>query len=496
MLKTSPPIPLNQANLLRLSASIPSPVYDRERLVQRIVHIGVGGFHRAHQAVYLDDLLSSHIEIDWGICGVCLLPQDEKMYRAMKLQDCLYTVVEQSASGSRARIVGSITDILFAPENPQAVIEKMASPECQIVSLTITEGGYYVDEGSGGFDAQHPDILHDLANPEDPKCSFGYLAAALESRRRRGLAPFTLMSCDNMQSNGDVFKGTFLAFATLYKPALAAWLAEKGAFPNSMVDRITPVTTDQHRDLLKADLGIEDRWPVATEPFRQWVIEDHFCSGRPPWEKAGAQITWDVLPYEKMKIRLLNASHQALCYIGMLVGHRTVDQAIGDPRIRRLVAKMMEEEAAPTLPEIPGIDLGAYQREVIERFANPAIGDQLARIGTDGSARIPKFVLPIIADQLANGGPVRMCAFTVAAWFRFLRGADDNEERLPIDDHLSARLCPLAEAAGPDPASLLSATEIFGNSLANSPDFAGEVGRALRSFHENGAESTLEHYAS
>ncbi len=485
-------IQLNAANLHHLAGSMKTPQYDRTKLTQSLVHIGVGGFHRAHQAVYLDDLLGQG-GTDWSLCGVCLLPRDKKMYETMKKQDCLYTVVEQSSEGNTLRIIGSMTNILFAPDDPQAVIEKMVSPECKIVSMTITEGGYYINAGTGEFDAQNPDIQHDLANPDNPKCVFGFLAAALDTRRQNGQMPFTLQSCDNIQSNGDVLKEMFMAFVNLRDPELAQWLTEHGKFPNSMVDRITPATTDEHRALVKESFGIEDGWPVVTEPFKQWVIEDHFCAGRPAWEQVGAQMTDDVLPYEKMKIRLLNATHQALCYIGMLVGHEFAHHTMEDVRIKTLVKRMMDEEAAPTLSEVPGVNLEEYKDTLIERYANPAIRDQLSRIGTEGSARIPKFVLPIVRDQLAQNGPITMCAFTVAAWFRYLTGVDDQGNKLPIIEPMEAKVCPLAKEGGADPRAMLAIHELFGN-LAQSERFVEEVGRALRSFYDKGAAATLEEY--
>jgi len=487
-------IHLNGAHLHRFSAPIQTPHYDRTNLPHSIVHIGVGGFHRAHQAVYLDDLLHLPGVAGWSICGVCLLPRDQKMYATMKQQDCLYTVVEQSHTGNNARVIGSITNILFAPDNPQAVIEKMALPECRIVSLTITEGGYYVNSATGEFDANHPDILYELAHPDQPKCVFGFLATALDQRRKHGILPFTVMSCDNIQSNGDVLKNMFLAFAHLRDPELGRWLAEQGAFPNSMVDRITPVTTDEHRAMVQKRFGIDDGWPVVTEPFKQWVIEDHFCNGRPAWETVGAQMTQDVLPYEKMKIRLLNASHQALCYIGMLLGYQYVHQTMEDPRIRTLIETMMDEEATPTLSEVPGVNLQEYKRTLIERFANPAINDQLARIGSLGSASLPKFIFPILMDQLACQGKITRCAFTIAAWFRYLTGFDDQGTKMPFSDPMAEKICPLAKNGGSDPTALLSLHELFGDDLPRSQAFVDEVSRALRSFYEKGALATLENY--
>jgi mannitol 2-dehydrogenase len=485
-------IKLCEKNLGSLSPNVRAPAYNRQELGQQILHVGVGGFHRAHQAVYADDLFHLESKSPWGFCGVGLLKQDARIGEVLASQDYLYTVVEQSSEGNTARIIGSILNFLHGPSDPEKVLERMASDECRIVSLTITEGGYYVHQGTGEFDAQNPDIQHDLAHPSQPSCSFGYLAEALDRRRKRGLAPFTIMSCDNLQSNGDVMRKMFLAFAELRDPALRNWLEQNGAFPNSMVDRITPATTDVHRSLVQKEFGIEDGWPVVTEPFKQWVIEDHFPLGRPQWERVGAQMTSDVLPYEKMKIRLLNASHQALCYIGMLLGHQFAHETMEDARIRRLVETTMNVEVTPLLPEVPGVDLSEYKATLIKRFSNPTIGDQLSRIGTEGSARIPKFVLPSIAEQLERGGPIKFLSFTVAAWFRYLSGKDDQGKEMPIIDPMADKL--RSVAAFKDPQKFLAMRELFSEELANSERFVKEVNEAFQSFYQNGAKATLERW--
>jgi mannitol 2-dehydrogenase len=485
---------LSDANLKRLGPTVRVPAYDRGKVSASVVHIGVGGFHRAHQAVYTDDLLQFESESEWGLCGVGLLKHDARMRDVLLSQDCLYTMVERSSQGDNARVIGSLVDFLYAPADPQRVIERMSSPSCRIVSLTITEGGYYVHQGTGEFDEKHPDIQHDLAHPSEPICSFGYLAEALNRRRTRGIPPFTVMSCDNMQSNGDVIKKMLLAFTELRDPALSRWLSENSAFPNSMVDRITPATTDEHRALVRDRFDIDDGWPVVTEPFKQWVIEDQFPIGRPPWERVGAQMTSDVLPYEKMKIRLLNASHQAMCYIGMLLGYKYADEAMADPQIRKLVETMMEIEVTPLLPVVPGVDLTEYKRTLIERFANPAIRDQLSRIGTEGSARIPKFVLPSIIEQLERGGPIKILSFTVASWFRYLTGVDDQGNEMPLIDPLGNKLRERARTGGKDPQSLLAVGEVFSAALAKSQVFVDQVGEALRSLYEEGARVTLARY--
>jgi mannitol 2-dehydrogenase len=483
---------LNAANLKLLDPKIQVPKYDRQKVDQSIMHVGVGGFHRAHQALYTDDLLGQGGDSHWGYCGVGLLKHDARIRDVMLAQDCLYTLVERSLEGDKARIIGSIVNFLFGPNDPQKVIEQMAAPQTRIVSLTITEGGYYIDQSTGELDEKNPDIQYDLAHPHEPRCSFGYLLEALDRRRARGLAPFTLMSCDNIQSNGEVARKMLTAFAELRDPVFRNWLTANCVFPNSMVDRITPATTDEHRTLVKEKFNIDDGWPVMTETFKQWVIEDHFVQGRPAWELVGAQMTTDVLPYEKMKLRLLNASHQALCYIGMLLGYELVHETMGDRDIKKLVEKLMDDEVTPLLSAVPGVDLTDYKKTLIERFANPAIRDQLSRIGIYGSSGIPKFVLPSIEEQLQRGGPIKQLSFTVAAWFRFLNGLDESGKEMPMLDPLAQTLRERAKAAGRDARQLLAMREVFSEELANSPAFIKQVTETLNSFYEKGARSTLE----
>jgi len=483
---------LNQAKLAQLPATVTGPAYARDTLVPSIVHIGVGGFYRAHQAVYLDDLLALPGHAQWGYCGVGLLPSDAAMRDAMQSQDGLYTVVERSAAGDVARVIGCVGEYLYAPDDPAAVLEKLAAPSTLIVSLTITEGGYYVNQGTGEFDAAHPDIVYELAHPQAPRCSFGYLLAALSLRRQRGLPPFTILSCDNLQHNGDVTRTMLLAFAALSDADLAQWLATHCSFPNSMVDRITPATTDEHRALVRDSFGIIDAWPVVCEPFRQWVIEDAFPHGRPAWELVGAQMTHDVLPYEKMKLRLLNASHQALCYIGMLLGYTYAHEAMNDTGIRALVRRMMDDEVTPLLDTVEGVDLEQYKATLIERFSNPAVRDQLARIGTEGSARIPKFVLPSVREALAQGRAIKLLGFTVACWFRYLEGHDEQGNALALNDPYAERLRALSLQGGADATPLLSLHELFGE-LGESPVFVEAVTQALASLYGQGARTALEH---
>ncbi|MGA7391593.1 MAG: mannitol dehydrogenase family protein [Terrimicrobiaceae bacterium] len=481
---------LNTANLSKLDPKIQVPQYDRQKVGQAMMHVGVGGFHRAHQALYTDDLLNQGEDSQWGFCGVGLLKHDARIRDVMQSQDCLYTLVERSLAGDTARVIGSIVNFSFAPDDSQKVIEQMASPATRILSLTITEGGYYISS-TGELDAQHPDLQRDLANPHEPSCAFGYILEALDRRRIRGLAPFTVMSCDNIQSNGEVAKKMLMAFAELRDPQLKNWMAENCLFPNSMVDRITPATTDEHRSLVKDKFGIDDGWPVMTESFKQWVIEDHFVQGRPKWELVGAQMTSDVLPYEKMKLRLLNASHQALCYIGMLLGYQLVHETMEDSDIRKLVEKMMDDEVTPILSEVSGVDLTEYKKTLIERFANPAIRDQLSRIGIYGSSGIPKFVLPTVEEQLKRGGPIKLLSFTVASWFRYLDGLDESGKEMPMLDPMAPKLRERAKAAGKDARQLLGMREVFSEELANASAFANQVSDTLDSFYAEGARATL-----
>lgn len=487
---SNPMTQLSASTVNRLHPDVQVPTYDRSLLKQGIVHIGVGGFHRAHQAVYLDDLLHQPGSEEFGICGIGLLPQDSHMGDVLRAQDYLYTHITRSEAGDQARVIGSIINFLHAPQDPAAVIERMASPETKIVSLTITESGYCENKATGELDGNHPTIVHDLQYPDQPQGAYGYLAAALQQRKLRDQPPFTIMSCDNLLNNGAVCRRMMLSFLERRDPGLAEWVAHTAAFPNSMVDRITPATTDEHRLLVRQSFGIQDAWPVVSEPFKQWVIEDNFTQGRPAWETVGAQLVHDVEPYEKMKIRLLNGSHQVMCYIGMLLGYRYAPQAMKDEQIRTLIEQFMDREVTDLLPPVPGIDLEEYKQTLRERFANPAINDQLGRIGTDGSARVAEFVVPTIADQLSLGGPIQIGAFTVAAWIRYLNGRDDRNEELPFADSMGEMLRETARRSGADASAILSIQELFGK--VSDSRFTDEVNRTLRSFYEQGARATLQ----
>ncbi|GAA1866543.1 mannitol dehydrogenase family protein [Myceligenerans crystallogenes] len=467
--------------------------YDRTGITPGIVHIGVGGFHRAHQALVIDDLLRAGGHRDWGICGVGLLPGDARMRDALAAQDHLYTLVTKHPDGSlEHRTVGSIVDYLLAPDDPGAVLERLADPATRIVSLTITEGGYNFDQVTGEFDVSLPAVAADAAPGAVPATVFGYVVEALARRRARGIPPFTVMSCDNVQGNGDRARIVFAAFAQLRDPELARWIREEVAFPNSMVDRITPVTTDADRALVRERLGVEDRWPVVAEPFFQWVLEDDFPLGRPDWAGAGVQLVADVEPYELMKLRLLNASHQAMAYFGYLAGHRYAHEATRDPAIAALLRGYMEQEATPTLPPVPGIDLDEYRDTLIERFGNPEVRDTLARLCAESSDRIPKWLVPVIRERLGDGGDVRLSAAVVASWARYAEGTDENGGPIEVVDRLADVLVPRARSQRTDPLAFLRDPALFGD-LADDPRFTGPYLDALTRLHEDGAAATLRH---
>jgi mannitol 2-dehydrogenase len=482
---------LEAATLTSMPPSVVTPSYDRGRVRTGIVHLGVGGFHRSHQAMYLDRLLGQGTAFDWGICGVGVLPSDARMRDVLAAQDCLWTLLVRHPDGSLdARVIGSMVEYLLAPDDPEAVVEKMADPAVRIVSLTVTEGGYNIT-ADGAFDAGAPAIVADLREPAVPRTSFGLVTEALRRRRERGIAPFTVMSCDNVPGNGDVARHSFAAFARLRNAELGEWVAAEVAFPNSMVDRITPATTDADRAELARRFGVEDAWPVVCEPFTQWVLEDSFGAGRPPLEEAGVQLVGDVGPYELMKLRLLNAGHQVLGHLGRLAGHVYVHEACQDPLFRRLLRGYLQDEGTPTLQPVPGIDLHRYRSEVVSRFASPAVRDTLDRICTDASDRIPKFLLPVLRANLASGGEIRRSVAVLAGWAHSLIGTDDAGRPVDVVDARRDALLAAARRQDDDPLAFVRDRDVFGD-LAEDPRFAGEYRAALQSVRTRGARATVE----
>jgi mannitol 2-dehydrogenase len=472
--------------------AVPRPAYDRSRVTTGVVHFGVGGFHRAHQAMYHDRLMNKGKALDWGICGVGVMPADRRMKEALDAQNGLYTLVVKHADGTyEPRVIGAITEYLFAPDDPEAVIEKLADPVTRIVSLTVTEGGYNVHPVTGEFDADNPAVRADLAGDAPPATTFGLVTEALVRRRDRGVPPFTIMSCDNIQGNGHVAARMFTAYARLRDAALGDWVAAEVAFPNSMVDRITPVTTDEDRAEVTERFGVADGWPVVCEPFTQWVLEDSFPLGRPAVEQVGVQVVADVEPYELMKLRLLNASHQALCYFGYLSGYRLVHDVTQDQLFADFLLAYMDREATPTLAPVPGVDLTAYKHQLIERFSNEAVRDTVARLCAESSDRIPKWLLPVIRENLAAGRDVQLAAAVVASWARYAEGVDEQGETITVVDRLADSLTAIARTQRDDPLAFVANRELFGD-LVDEPGFTEPYRATLESLHTRGARATLE----
>ncbi|RBY90840.1 mannitol dehydrogenase family protein [Blastococcus sp. TF02A-26] len=482
---------LSSSTLSSLGPSVWTPRYDRTAVRAGIVHLGVGGFHRSHQALYVERLLEAG-QTESGICGVGVLRGDRRMAEVMAAQDCLYTLVVKHPDGFLdARVVGSIVEYLLAPDDPEAVVERMAAETTRIVSLTVTEGGYNVSAATGEFVADTPAIRADLRPGAQPATSFGLVIEALARRRARGLPPFAVVSCDNIPHNGDLARRSFAAFAALRDPELGEWVAAEVPFPNSMVDRITPVTTDEDRAELAHRFGVEDAWPVVCEPWTQWVLEDAFPAGRPPLEDVGVQLVPDVAPYELMKLRLLNAGHQVLAHLGRLAGLQYVHEASQDPLFREFLRGYLDEEATPTLAPVPGIDLRRYKAELVGRFANPQVRDTLDRIRENASDRIPQFLLPVIRANLARGGDVRRAATVLAAWARTAEGADDAGLPLALSDPRAEALGARADTQGADPLAFLADRDVFGD-LADDERFAAVYTDALTSLRERGARATVQ----
>jgi mannitol 2-dehydrogenase len=484
-------IPLNAAALGNLPSGVAGPAYDRARLTAGILHVGVGNFHRAHMQVYLDRLFATGRDHDFAIRGSGVRPADAAMRERLAAQDCLTTVVELDPSGLSARVIGSMID--FVPVEPEAVVTAMDDPAIRIVSMTVTEGGYYVDAKTDGFASAHPDIQADAMAPEAPKTVFGMILAALRRRRAAGMPPFTVLSCDNLPENGHVTKRTVTGLARLQEPALADWVAANVAFPNSMVDCITPATSDRERRMVAERFGLIDAVPVACEPFRQWVLEDNFPQGRPALELVGAEFVTNVAQYELMKLRILNGGHAAIAYPGALLGHHFVHDAMADSRISSWLDALTRREIQPTLSPIPGVSYDAYRELIAERFSNPEVGDTIPRLCHDGSNRQPKFILPTARQALAEGRPFHGLALEVALWCRYCAGSNEAGNVIPPNDENAADLKARALAARKEPEAFLSNALVFGD-LGHDPRFAETFGRQLRSLWERGVEATLTDY--
>jgi len=490
------PIQLNQENLEAIGSRIPVPNYDHSADKAGIVHIGVGGFHRSHLAFYVNELRkgsaasalkNGNAASAWNICGIGLREADKKIGDVLKKQDHLYTLMVKHPDGKiEPEVIGSIVDFKLGTTDPNAVIACMANADCKIVSLTITEGGYNFNPTTGEFNFGNLDIQHELENPNDPKTVYGFLTAALKRRRDEGLPAFTVLSCDNIEHNGDMARKMLLTFAERQDAHLATWIAREVSFPNSMVDRITPVTTAADIETLAQNFGIQDAWPVTCEPFIQWVVEDKFSNGRPDFEKVGVQFVPDVGPYEKMKLRLLNAGHSVLGLLGAIHGHPTINACVEDELFANYLRAFLDEEATPVLGDIEGINLSDYKDSLLERFANPNIKDSVSRICSESSAKLPKFLIPTVHENLAAGGSIKFATLIIAAWCYYSdKQVDQNGEPLEIIDALKDELHTIAKETSNDPLAFVKQESLFGE-LAENERFTNCYTAMLKQLYSTG----------
>lgn len=485
-------IKLNHSTLELLPLNVAVPSYDTKALRPGIVHIGVGNFHRAHQAIYLDRLFNLGLDHDWGLLGAGVMPSDIGMREKLQTQDWLTTVVDLDERGLTARVCAAM--IGFVDTQPSCLVEALIQPEIRIVSLTITEGGYFVDEKTGGVCLNHPDIQHDIEHPDTPRTVFGIMAASLDKRRTAGLEPFTIMSCDNVPNNGRITQQVLVGLAYAIEPALGEWIKEMVAFPSSMVDCITPATSQQERVKLQDIFGIDDAAPVFCEPFRQWVLEDNFPQGRPALEKVGVEFVEDVAPYELMKLRILNGGHAAIAFPAALMGFNYVHDAMNELSISAYLEKIIVDEVMPTLPPVPGIDFDDYFKLVVQRFSNPEVGDTISRLCRDSSSRLPKFILPIITANLESN---RLCpglAMVVASWCFFCAAAvDGGSGNITLVDRHSEMLKHQALLAQNDPIAFLKIERIFGP-LGSNASFVLQFSQALKVISQDGINIAIENY--
>jgi len=487
------PVKLSNTTLNDLPDGVERPRYDRNRLAPGVVHIGLGNFHRAHQAWYLHRLMQEGRALDWAILGAGVRPYDAAMREKLIAQDCLTTLIELAPDGRSAEVTGAMIDYLPIEEGNGALIRAMADPRIRIVGLTVTEGGYYIDPATGGLDTRHPDIVHDAAHPEAPRTAFGAIVAALRLRRKAGDDPFSGLSCDNLRGNGGILRQTVVGLARLSDPALADWIEAKGAFPNSMVDSIVPATGPDEMALVR-ELGIDDAAPVTHENFRQWVIEDTFCAGRPDWDRVGATFTSDVHGYEMMKIRILNAGHQVLANAGELLSLSTIADCMAHPGIAAMFRKVQVEEILPRVDPVPGTTPADYLALIERRFANPAIKDTTRRVAFDGSSRHTGFLMPVIREALAAGGKVDGLALVEALWARMCEGHREDGSSIEPNDPNWTQLTSAARAARERPRAWLEQAGLYGRLVSATP-FAEAFEDWLSLIWRDGTAAALAVYA-
>lgn len=492
-LQRSIAVPLSNATLQLHSNHVVVPNYDRAALRPSIVHIGMGNFHRAHQAVYFDDLARRDITQRWGITGVNLRRGETS--ESLREQDCLYTVVERSRERDTARVVGSICRAEYAGENQSGVLAALTDEQTRVVTLTITGGAYCLDPRTGAFDLNRTDVRTDLSLPNHYSTTWGYLAEALDRRRRAGIAPFTVMSCDNVPDNGHAARTALVSFAGLRNSSLGRWIERHVAFPSTMVDRITPKATGAEQEFVAQHFGIADRRPVFAEPFRQWVIEDTFCNDRPPLEEVGVEFVADVAGHKLVKTRLLNGMHSAIAYLAVLAGFERVDEAMCDPIFGRYVEQLMYDEVAPVLPPINGIDVMDYCATTLDRLRNPRVSDRPSRLAARGSVKMPAYLLPSLHDAIATDRPHTLLMLAVAGWARYLRGKDLAGRDIHIEDPQAKLLHTLATLGMNYPDPLLRNYDVFGE-LRLVPGFVVRLGGMMDAIDRHGVTGTLRRHVA
>ncbi|GBQ62724.1 NADPH-dependent L-sorbose reductase [Ameyamaea chiangmaiensis NBRC 103196] len=484
---------MNRTSLASLPAGVRGPSYDPATLTTGIVHFGVGNFFRAHEAYYIDKILGESGANVWGILGVGLTAgaRSEAKAASFTEQDCLYSLTETAADGaSSVSVIGAMTGYRLAPADPEAVLDALSSPAVKIVTMTITEGGYNIDERDGTFRVDDDAVKADLASPGTPCTIFGFVAEALRRRRAAGTGPFTVMSCDNLRHNGDVAKTAFVGFARVLDADLAAWIEQNVTFPNAMVDRITPTVTPEIAAALNAHSGLDDAQPLVAETFTQWVVEDRFCAGRPPLENAGVQFVSDVTGYEHVKVRMLNASHVLLGFPALLLGYREVDKALADDDLRALIDTFLDRDVIPQIEAPEGVDLVTYKNTVLERFSNAAMGDQLLRVCGDGSSKIQVFWTETMRRSITSGHDLSRLVFGMAAYLEMLRGVDENGDRYtPFEPTLDAKM--IALASDDDLSAGLALPTFDGWRSLMTPEITEAVVAARRSIRDKGVRANL-----
>jgi mannitol 2-dehydrogenase len=486
--RPAPARELSNKTLASFAGAVRTPQYDRTALERSIVHLGAGGFHRAHQAIYLDDLAQLGVN-EWGVVAAGL--RRATLGTLLPPQDCLYTVIERGPEGDAARVIGSITDYIQGDRGSGPVLRALAAEQTKLVSLTVTADGYKVDRTTGVFEHDDQEIIRDLRNPSDPRTVPGYLVEALRLRRSAGLDPFTIMSCDNLPANGTAVRTSVLEFARRRDPELAAWLDAELHTPATVVDRITPRTSMRDCHFVAEKFGVFDRAPVMTEPFAQWIVEDDFNGHRPPLDEVGAQFVPDAAPYALVKKRLLNGGHCAIAYLGQLCGHTRTDEVVSDALTGSFLEELMHAEIAPLLPDVAGLDLEEYMETLLQRFGNAAIGDRLERLAERGSTKMPGYLLPSLQEAVGSGRPHRLLTFAVAGWLRWM--ADDSRadgDAMPSDDRLNRPVEEFVSLGGADPHPLLERREVFG-SLGEHPGFVRALTDALARIERHGPRAAL-----